>query len=300
MGIVKSVKGLHAYAIIVIASVAWGTFGVFAKLSYNYGIFAEALIASILLINFATLGFALAIFDRSALRIQKTDLPLFLILGIFAVALQITSYLYAVNFTTVTVATILFYTYPVFVALTAGFLFKEKITSSQWIAIFLTLFGVALVVKAYDSASLSVNLVGIFFGLLASLLFVLYFMLTRKLRHKYESRTLNLYSNGIGALAFLPILFLPATRIAEFPLQLELLIFAAAMISFLIPSLLYSYALKYVEASKGGILSVLEPLSAATLSAILLGERLESLQMVGIALALVGVVLIFQMKRKHN
>lgn len=131
MGIVKSVKGLHGYAIIVIASVAWGTFGVFAKLSYNYGIFAEALIASILLINFATLGFALAIFDRSALRIQKTDLPLFLILGIFAAALQITSYLYAVNFTTVTVATILFYTYPVFVALTAGFLFKEKITSSQ-------------------------------------------------------------------------------------------------------------------------------------------------------------------------
>lgn len=164
----------------------------------------------------------------------------------------------------------------------------------------MTLFGVALVVKAYDSASLSVNLVGIFFGLLASLLFVLYFMLTRKLRHKYESRTLNLYSNGIGALAFLPILFLPATRIAEFPLQLELLIFAAAMISFLIPSLLHSYALKYVEASKGSILSVLEPLSAATLSAILLGERLESLQMVGIALALVGVVLIFQMKRKHN
>jgi drug/metabolite transporter (DMT)-like permease len=58
--------------------------------------------------------------------------------------------------------------------------------------------------------------------------------------------------------------------------------------------LLYSYSLKYVKASKGSILSVLEPLSAALFSALLLGESLETLQILGVALALSGVILLFQ------
>ncbi|NWF86542.1 EamA family transporter [Candidatus Bathyarchaeota archaeon] len=44
----------------------------------------------------------------------------------------------------------------------------------------------------------------------------------------------------------------------------------------------------------------MEPLSAATLSAVLLGEKLENLQVIGIVLALMGVILIFQLRRKHN
>jgi len=52
--------------------------------------------------------------------------------------------------------------------------------------------------------------------------------------------------------------------------------------------------LKYVDASKGSILGVIEPLSAALFSASILGEKLEAPQVVGIALALAGVALLFR------
>lgn len=77
---------------------------------------------------------------------------------------------------------------------------------------------------------------------------------------------------------------------------LWLLIFTIGWVLSLLAYLICSYALKYVKASKGSILSVLEPVSAALFSTVLLGESLEALQLVGIALALIGIVLLFERK----
>jgi drug/metabolite transporter (DMT)-like permease len=272
--------------------------GILAKLSFDYGILPETLIALRLVISFATLLGVLVLFDKDFLKIQKTDALLFLIFGVFATALQRVSYFYAVDLTTATVAAILFYTYPVFVTISAFFFLKEKITSREISAIVLTFFGVALVVRVYDTSSSNFNLAGIIFGLLSSLLFTLYVMMTKKLRNKYASLTITLYGDGIGVLALIPVISFSIPNIVEFPPQLWLLIFTIAWVPSLLAYLLYSYALKYVKASKGSILSVIEPLSAALFSAILIGEDLEKPQIIGIALALTGVVLLFRMKEK--
>lgn len=292
--VLKSIMEMRGYVLIITASILWGTLGIFAKLSFEYGILPETLIALRLVISFATLSGVLILFDKNSFKIQKTDALLFFILGVFATALQRISYFYAVDLTTATVAAILFYTYPVFVTISASFLLKEKITSRVLLVIVLTFFGVALVVRVYDISSLNVNLVGVIFGLLSSLLFTLYFMMTKKLRDSYTSWTLTLYSDGIGALTLAPIISISLPEIAGFPLQLWLLIFTIAWIPSLLAYLLYSYALRYVKASKGSILSVIEPLSAAIFSTIFIGESLEKPQILGIALALIGVVLIFR------
>lgn len=294
----KSIKEMQGYVLITVASILWGTLGILAKLSFEYGILPETLIALRLAISFATLSVVLALFSKGSFKVEKTDVFLFLIFGVFAIALQRISYFYAVDFTTATVAAILFYTYPVFVTISASFYLNEKITSRELLAIILTFSGVALVVRVYDASSLEVNLVGIVFGLLSSLLFTLYFMITKKLRNRYASWTLTLYGDGIGLLTLTPVISLSIPQIMIFPLQLWLLIFAIAWIPSLLAYLLYSYALKHVKASKGSILSVVEPLSAALFSTIFIGESLENPQIVGIALALIGVVLLFRMKEK--
>jgi len=285
---------MQGYASIVAASVLWGTMGILATLSFAYGILPVTLIALRLAISFATLSAILILFGKNPLRIQKTDTPFFIIFGIFAIALQRISYFYAVSLTTATMAAILFYTYPVFVTFSALFFLKEKISLRELTAITLTFIGVAFVVRAYDTSALSNNLLGIFSGLGSSLLFVLYFIMTKKLRNKYTSWTLTLFGDGIGTLALTPIITVSIPQITRFPTQLWLLIFTIAWVPSLLAYLLYSYALKYVKSSKGSVLSVLEPLSAAVLSSIILGERLENLQITGIALSLTGVVLLFQ------
>jgi len=293
----KSIKEMHGYILVAVASILWGTMGILATLSFEYGILPETLIALRLVIGFATLSVILALFRKDSFKIQKSDILLFLILGIFAIAFQRISYFYAVDLTTATMAAILFYTYPVFVTLSASFFLKEKITFREVLAIILTFSGAALVVKAYNISALDVNLVGIIFGLLSSLLFTLYFVMTKRLRDRYTNWTLTLYGDGIGALVLIPFISISFTRIMEFPLQLWILILTIAWIPSLLAYLIYSYALKYVKASKGSILSVIEPLAAAVFSVIFLGENLENPQVMGIVVALTGVILLFRLSR---
>jgi len=284
---------IRGYFLIIAASVLWGTMGIFAKLSYKYGILPETLIALRLVISFSTLLPALAVFKRSSFRVNRHDLPYLVIFGVFAVAFQRVSYFYAVSLATATIAAILFYTYPVFVTLLASLFLKEKLTPETILAIVLTFSGVALVVRIYDPSALNANLAGIIFGLFSSLFFVLYFMMARNLRSRYATLTLILYGDGLGALTLSPLILTSYSSIAGFPTQLWLLIFTIAWIPSLLAYLLYSYALKYVKA-KGSILSVMEPLSASVLSAIIIGEGFHTLQILGIALSLAGVILLFR------
>lgn len=294
----KPLKESHGYVLIVAASILWGTMGILAKLSFAYGILPETLIALRLVISFSTLLTVLMLIRRDSLKIQKTDVFAFLVFGLFAVALQRVAYFYAVDLTTATVAAVLFYTYPAFVTLSAWFFLKEKASFRELLAIVLTFLGVALVSKIYDVTLLNINLPGTVFGLLSSLLFVLYFMMTKKLRNKYSSWTLTVYGDGVGALALAPAISFSLPQIVAFPLQLWLLVLAIAWVPSLLAYLLYSHALKYVKASKGSILSVIEPLSAALFSAVLLRESLEQAQILGIAAASTGVILLFQASRR--
>lgn len=298
--LLKSLTEARGYILIAVASILWGTMGILAKLSFEFGVLPETLIALRLVIGFATLFMFITFFDRALLRIRKADVIVFLVLGVFATAFQRVSYFYAVDLTTASMAAILFYTYPVFVTLSAAFFLKEKITWEVLLAIALTFLGTAFVVRVYDIFSLTVNLVGIVFGFFSSLLFVLYFMIIKRLRNRYASLTLTLYADGIGALTLVPVISNSVPKIMEFPHQLWLLIFTIAWVPSLLAYLLYSYALKYVKASKGSIISVIEPLSAALFSTVFLGENLEALQIAGIALALLGVAILFRGRYYYN
>jgi drug/metabolite transporter (DMT)-like permease len=191
----------------------------------------------------------------------------------------------------------LYYTYPVIVTIYASLFLKERITLQTVLAVALTFSGVALVVKAYESSWFNANLAGMTLGMLSSVFFAMFFLLTKKLRSQYTGWTLVLYGDGIGALALLPIVFNSFSDIVIYPHQLWVLLLTIAWFSSLLAYLLYSYALKHVESSKGSILSVIEPLSAAILSLTILGEQFEPLQAVGVALALIGIVLLFYKPR---
>ncbi len=132
-------------------------------------------------------------------------------------------------------------------------------------------------------------------------MFALYFVLTKKLRNRYTNWTLLLYGDGIGAIALTPVLFLSFPKMAFYSQQLWVLILVIAWVPSLTAYLLFSHALKYVESSKGSVLSVIEPLSASLFSSMFLGERFEKLQILGVVLALGGIVLLFyQQKAKQK
>ncbi|MFZ0965340.1 MAG: DMT family transporter [Candidatus Bathyarchaeia archaeon] len=293
-------KEVYGYFLIVSASIIWGTMGIFGKLAFEYGINPVTLTALRIFISSITMLISIILLKRNLLKIKKKDVPQLLVFAILAVALQRIAYFYTVDLTTATIAAVLFYTYPIFVTVHASLFLKEKLTFSIILAIVLTFSGVAFVVKAYEATWLNANLLGLAFGMLTSLLFALYFLMTKKLRNSYTSWTLLLYGDGLGAIALTPALCFSFSEIVSYPQQLWLLILVIGLFPSLTAYLLFSYALKYVESSKGSILSVIEPLSAAIFSVTILGERFEPLQIVGVALVLAGIVLLFyKPKLKH-
>jgi DME family drug/metabolite transporter len=293
-------KEVYGYFLIVSASIIWGTMGIFGKLAFEYGIDPVTLTALRILISSITMLISIILLKKNLLKIKKKDVPQLLVFAILAVALQRIAYFYTVDLTTATMAAVLFYTYPILVTVHASLFLKEKLTFSIILAIVLTFSGVAFVVKAYEAAWLNANLLGLAFGMLTSLLFALYFLMTKKLRNSYTNWTLLLYGDGLGAIALTPALCFSFSEIVSYPQQLWLLILVIGLFPSLTAYLLFSYALKYVESSKGSILSVIEPLSAAIFSVTILGERFEPLQIVGVALVLAGIVLLFyKQKLKH-
>jgi len=293
-------KEAYGYFLIVSASIMWGTMGIFGKLAFEYGINPVTLTALRILISSITMLISIILLKRNLLKIKKKDVPQLLVFAILAVALQRIAYFYTVDLTTATIAAVLFYTYPIFVTVHASLFLKEKPTFSIILAIVLTFSGVAFVVKAYEAAWLNANFLGLAFGMLTSLLFALYFLMAKKLRNSYTNWTLLLYGDGLGAIALTPTLCFSFSEIVSYPQQLWLLILVIGLFPSLTAYLLFSYALKYVESSKGSILSVIEPLSAAIFSVTILGERFEPLQIIGVALVLAGIVLLFyKPKLKH-
>lgn len=272
--------------------------GIFGKLAFAYGINPINLTALRILISSTTMLIPITLFRRKLLKIERKDVPQLLVLGLFAVALQRIAYFYTVDLTTATIAAVLFYTYPIFVTVYASLFLKEKISFSTIVAIIFAFFGVSLVVKTYEMSWSETNFVGLIFGMLTSILFALYFLTTKKLRNRYTNWTLLLYGDGIGALALGPVLFASVSEMFSYPQKLWFLIFTIALFPSLTAYLLFSYALKHVEHSKGSILSVIEPLSAAALSVTLLEERFEALQIVGAILALTAIVLLFNKPKR--
>jgi len=290
----------YGYLLIATASMIWGTMGILGRLAFEYGIQPVTLIALRILASSLTILVPVTLLRREFFKIQRKDLPLFLVLGLLGTALQRIAYFYAINLTTATIAAVLFYTYPIFVTIYASILFKEKVTLSTMFAIVLTFSGVALVVKAHETSWLNANILGVMFGLFSSILFVFYFLITKKMRNRYTNWTLILYGDTVGAIALTPVVFSALPEIVNYPQQLWLLIFTIAWFPSLLAYLLYSYALKYVESSKASILAVLEPLSAAILSATILRESFDPLQILGITLALTGVALLFYKPKVKN
>jgi len=290
----------RGYLAILVASILWGTMGIFGKLAFAYGIDPVTLTALRILISSSAILVFLTLYNRKLLKIEKKDIPLLIVFGLLAVALQRVAYFYTVDLTTATIAAVMFYTYPIFITAHASFFQKEKVTSSVIFAIVLAFIGVALVVRAYEASWLSTNTLGVAFGMLTSSLFALYFLMAKRMRNTYTNWTLLLYGDGIGAIAISPALVLSSSQIISYPPGLWYLILTISLVPSVTAYLLFSYGLKYVESSKGSILSVIEPLSAAAFSTTILGERFELLQLAGVALAIVGILLLFYKPRLNS
>ncbi|MDY6875291.1 MAG: EamA family transporter [Chloroflexota bacterium] len=283
---------LRGYSLVLVAAALWATLGLFYELLAAYGlppltiVFCRAVIAALTL--FLVLGWR----RRDCLRLERRDWPLFVVFGLTGVAAFYAIYIYAIDLTGMGMAAVLLYTAPAWVTLFGAIFLEERFSMLKGGALLLACAGCALVSRAYDLASIRLNMVGILAGLGAGLTYGLYTLFSKIARRRYTAWTTLAYALGIGALFLLPLQsFADLAHALTTPTLLFWL-----MILGLVPTLggglAFNTGLRFVPASNASIVATLEPAIATLLGWAFLGERLETLQLLGGGLILAAVVIL--------
>lgn len=277
----ESVKG----ALYVASGAAlWGIIGLFTRQLSAQGLESMEITA----VRLAGAGLLMAVFylvrDRSAFCISWRDIWMFLGTGILSFVFFNWCYFSCIEISSLSVAAVLLYTAPCFVTVMSAILFREKLTRAKVLALIVTTFGCALVTGALSSGGITPRVV--LLGLGSGFGYALYSIFGRFALRKYSPGQVALWTNLCGGAAGLLLVDLPSVGGKMF--RLEALAPALLLIacSTIMPLLLYTKGLAYLEAGRASILATLEPVVAAVVSVAVFKEPLTLAQIIGMLLVL--------------
>jgi DME family drug/metabolite transporter len=284
-------SSLRGYVFVSIAAILWSTIGLLVRVLHDeYGLsaltlaFLRAGVAAIISLG----GMALA--RREQLRVTRRGLGVFVVYGFIGIGAFYWLYAQAIIQTTVTTAVVLLYTAPVFVTLIAWRAWREALDARKLVALALAFGGCALVARAYDPAQLSLSMVGIVFGLGAGFTYALFTIFSKMIVERYSPWTALTYELFFGALFLAPLqtrdAFAPLIQHPQAWLYLLGLVFGPTLGAIWF----FTAGLRSVPASNASIVATIEPVMASVLAFVILGERLEVLQMIGGGMVIGGAV----------
>lgn len=279
------IPGLRGYGEIVIAAILWGSTGIFVKLidmSIPGMIFYRVLIATTALL-------LLFCFARKLGEIQLKEKKLFILAFGFFQSATILSYFMAIETTSVANAALLLYTAPIYVTLLSPVLLHEGATGKGVLALLISMAGIILIV---DPRRLGLGsetyLAGVIFGILAGIFYAFQVLISRYISPIYPG-----YTQAFWGLTFTALVFFPAalsTPVVSVQNNLLLLILFGIFPTAISISL-YFDGLKWVKASNASTVGLLEPVSAAFLSVLVLREVISMTTLIGGAFILTGALI---------
>lgn len=279
--------------LIIIAASFWGCMGIFVRTLSDFGFSAIQIVS--IRITLAALFFSLILFikNRAGFKISLRDIPLFLGLGVGSILFFTVCYFSAITIMPLSTAAILLYTSPIWIMLMSAVLFHEKINRQKIIALALAFAGCVLVSGISGDG---LTAVGLLLGIGSGVGYGLYSILGTIALRKYSPYTVTTYTFLIAAIGSW-FICRPAEALSIFSKAtnfsgLVLLCFLTALVTAVIPFLLYTLGLRCVEASKAGILATVEPMVATIVGIAYFSESLTLLSGLGIFLILSAVVIL--------
>lgn len=244
---------------VIAAGTFWGFMGLFARKLNTAGYGALEVAQARITTGFILVGSYLLIFDRESLKIKLKDAWCFIGTGIISLLFFSICYFSALNYTSLSVASILVYTAPVFVMFMSLFLFKEKLSIQKVLGLILAFAGCVLVSGIGGDSPTS--MIGILLGLGSGFFYALYSIFGRyAINRGYGAWTMTFYTFlfcTIGC-AFLSDWKLISSAVAA-DVNILFWIFGLGFVTAFLPYVLYSYALENMESSKASILASVEP-----------------------------------------
>lgn len=279
----------------ILAGIMFGSSGIFVRTLTQNGINQTTLL--FLRFSIAIIPLLIAIFltDKKLLKIDLSDLPMFLVCAACIVGLNL-GYNESMNTVPLSLAAVLLSLAPIFVIIFAYVFFKEKITIKKLICMLLAIFGCLLMTGILENSIINIPLYGIICGLIAAFFWAVYLMASKKsIETGKHTFTILFYSVIIISIGLLP--FTDFTQIHNFisinPLTVILFLLIHSTFSFALPYILSTLSLNYIESGISSILlSGAEPLAALIFGFIIYSEIPTILMICGFILTLVSMTVL--------
>ena len=281
---------MHSFGLgvllILLSAFGFGLMPIFAAYAYAGGVNVPTLL--FLRFSLAAICFFSYLSWRgAALRLRRRELLPLLFLGSFLYTLQSTFYFSAVRYIPASLAALILYLYPVFVAGMAVWLEKEPLTLHLVLPAVLSLAGIAVVLGA-PLAEMNGMGVSLAFG--AAVVYSVYIILGRRVVSTVSPLVTSAYISTFAALSFLLFGLVDQSLQFAFSAETWTVIGGVVLFSTILTMAAFFAGMERIGATRASILSTVEPVITIGCSALLLGERLSWMQGVGALLVLLGAV----------
>ena len=275
------------YLFAVLQAVFYSTMGIFGKLLYATGMNAQEAVILRFLCTTLLLGAFMLVWRKEPL-VSKQKAVYIQAVFYFASAFI---YFFAVERMNAGIATVLFYLYPVMVAVMNMVMFKEKLALSTMVALVVTITGLVFI-SGILSGALVIDPVGILFSFLSALAFAAY-TIAIQITGRTEGSFTVTFTLSWTSLVASCVIFAPSvpTMFSLTPYQIAIGC-TIAFVNTILPVVLYIQAVKYIGGTKSSLISISETPFSLVFAFIILGETLTITDCIGIVLVMIGIVIV--------
>ena len=281
---------LKGYLMVGGSALMFGATGVFVRMT--------TMPASTLLVLRMSLAAVMVAVIFSGARwwreLGKPGVPLKLLALGLVDALQLYLFILALRYLDVALAVFLSYMSPIYIALVAPRLLKQRTEPIVAAALTLSVVGIVVMLAPglFDPA-LRVSVPGVVFGLASGLLLAIFFLVAKTARSDVEGSTMLISDGVVTAAVMLPFGVIQWVGAgAAFTLPDLWAVLGLAVFSTALGGTIFLQGMRYIRVQHTAIVGLLEPASAPLFALVFLGERPAVWTLAGGALILVGAVLV--------
>lgn len=287
---------MRGYLLAAGAAILWGLSGVITKYMLNRQLEPDELLIFRTILAAGILFTWLGLTSPELLRVKLKDMPYFAMLGAIGLVANQGFYYLALTMVSVGYALLLQYMAPVFLMVYGVFSKTERMTGGKMIAAALAIAGSILMVVGQQGGIARISLGGTLAALGSAVGFAFYTGYGKYGLRKYDPRTMMAYAFLFAGLMWITIRPLWTLPWSSYNLATWSLFFYLAAVATVVPFGLFLTSLRYLEPSRSSLTSMLEPVVAAFIAWLWLGERMSAFQLAGGAAVLSGVIML-QMER---
>ena len=292
------------YLMPIVSGAMWGSAGIFVRKLTELGMNSYTVVSVRVVLAVLILAVWLGIYDKDLLKIKLKDLWIFVaggVVGMFGLNL---CYNFAISELSLSLAAVLLSLSPVFVLFMAAILFKEKITSKKVICMTIAIAGCVLASGVLEAAStMRWSIKGIIVGTIGAFFYGLYGIISKTAMERgYHAFTTTFYCLFMVMLVVIPLTNwkLVTNVVVANPVKMSVFLVIHSLCTSVLPYVLYTFSIRYIDAGMASILASGEPVAAMIFGVIFFSEIPTVLSVVGIVLVIVALALLSMPDKKRR